>query len=108
VEKSLYDIIEKLEARVSKLEEIVEKLTAENNRVRHNEFVGMEIRDFYCNGFFGREYDLDGAIIMSNTEDSLTVRTRGGIVRTAYFTDGWEEQMKEHVLEWCDEKEEDE
>jgi hypothetical protein len=32
--------------------------------------VGKEIRDFYCNGFFGRRYDLLGAVIEGAGMDS--------------------------------------
>ena len=27
--------------------------------------IGRVIKDFYCNGFFGREYDLNGSTIIA-------------------------------------------
>lgn len=81
---------------------IEEEYEPYNKPVQYSEFVGLEIANFYCNGFFGREYDLAGSVVIDNTHDSLTVRTTEGIVRTAYFNDGWETEMRKLVKEWSE------
>jgi hypothetical protein len=80
--------------------EAIEFLLSQLNDIKHNEFVGTEITDFYCNGFFGRRYDLEGSIIISSGKDFITVRTLEGDVETAYFSDGWESQMRDFIQDW--------
>lgn len=94
--------IKALEDKVEKLEKIIEELIKEKSRVKYNEFVGIEIKDFFCNGFFGsREYDLEGAMIIENTDKILTVRKRNGQIAQANL-EGWD--MREHINEWTTEK----
>lgn len=56
------------------------------------------IRDFYCNGFFGRRYDLSGAIIEGEGEDWIVIRIENGDVSLASFTDL--EEKEKYVNEW--------
>ena len=53
------------------------------------------IRDFYCNGYFGRRYDLHNAEIIDESGYSITVRTTEGEIVTATFDDPEDkEEMK--------------
>jgi hypothetical protein len=97
--------IKLLEEKVGKLEKIIENLLKDQSRIRHNEFVGLEIKDFYCNGFFGRDYDLKGAIIIENTSKSITIRKRDGKIEQTDI-DGWD--MRKLVNDWTKETVEDE
>lgn len=36
--------------------------------------IGKKIRDFYCNGAFGRRYDLSGAEVIDESNYSLTIK----------------------------------
>ncbi|PEN97775.1 hypothetical protein CN553_12045 [Bacillus cereus] len=83
----------------------IDFLIEKSEVVRSDEFVGMEIKDFYCNGFFGRTYDLEGAIVVSNGSDWVNVRTRYGNLHTAHFTNGWETEMRSYMEEWTKERE---
>lgn len=84
---------------------IEEEYEPYNKPVQYGEFVGLELTDFYCNGFFGRNYDLEGSVVIDNTHNSLTVRTTEGIVRTAYFEDGWQlRDMRSLIKEWSEDK----
>lgn len=47
--------------------------------------VGRIINDFYCNGYFGRDYDLSGAEIIAEGDDYLVIRKENGIVETCNF-----------------------
>lgn len=42
--------------------------------------IGRTIQDFYCNGFFGRDYDLGGATIVGEGEEWLVVKKVDGMV----------------------------
>ncbi len=42
--------------------------------------IGRKITDFYCNGYFGRDYDLNGAEIIGEGEEYLVIRKENGIV----------------------------
>lgn len=37
--------------------------------------IGRIIKDFYCNGFGGRRYDLAGSVIEAEGKDYIVVRT---------------------------------
>lgn len=63
-------------------------------------FVGRAIQDYYCNGFFGRRYDLAGAIIEAQGNDYMVIRTRDGVPVFAYFDGHWESKMEELIAEW--------
>lgn len=47
--------------------------------------VGKVISDFYCNGYFGRRYDLEGAVIIHETELSITIQNADGSVDSTNF-----------------------
>jgi hypothetical protein len=80
--------------------EAIDFLLNKVSDVAPREFVGLEIKDFYCNGFFGRRFDLEGSIIIDNGCDYITIRTPNGDVETAYFDGGWKSEMREFVEEW--------
>ena len=40
--------------------------------------IGKIIKDFYCNGFAGRRYDLDSAIIEAEGTDYIILRLQTG------------------------------
>ena len=76
--------------------------------------VGRIIKDFYCNGFFGREYDFSGATIVGEGEDWMVIRKEDGKIAFADFqayrkvpgaiilvprTD-----KQEFIDSWCEEK----
>lgn len=80
--------------------------------------IGKIINDFYCNGFFGRDYDLSGAEIIAEGEDWIVIRKTNGLVDFCSFqtydhlldqdnrltgeiqiTGGWDKQ--ELINEWC-------
>ena len=42
--------------------------------------IGRKIIDFYCNGYFGREYDLSGAVIIDEGDEYIVIRKENGIV----------------------------
>lgn len=58
----------------------------------------MTIRNFYCNGFFGRRYDLENAEIIAESDYTITIRTEEGEVITAAFDDT--ETKKKMKEEW--------
>lgn len=91
----------KLEKRIEELEKKIEEMLEENNKIKHNEFKGMEIQNFYCNGYFGRHFDLAGSIIMENSPTHLTIRTRSGEWHTARFDE--DENYRDLVEEWTTE-----
>lgn len=57
------------------------------------------IKDGYCNGYFGRRYDLRGAEIEAEGTDWVVIRTTDGAPLFASFTDN--EDMEETIKEWC-------
>jgi hypothetical protein len=57
------------------------------------------IKDGYCNGCFGRRYDLHGAEIESEGSDWVVIRTKEGEPLFASFADN--EDMEETINEWC-------
>jgi hypothetical protein len=59
--------------------------------------IGKRIHDFYCNGFAGRRYDLEGSIIESEGSDWIVIRTPD---EEPVFLDlrGWDKQ--ENIDEW--------
>ena len=62
-------------------------------------YAGETIRSFYCNGFFGRRYDLSGSIVLSNTWNAVTIQTDEGEVITADL-EGWEARLAELLDDW--------
>lgn len=44
------------------------------------------ITDFYCNGYFGRRYDLDRSIIIIDESNyTITIKTENNEILTACF-----------------------
>jgi hypothetical protein len=58
--------------------------------------IGKRITDFYCNGFAGRRYDLEGSTIEAEGDDWLVLRTLDGDPAFIDFTGGWN---KEELVE---------
>lgn len=42
--------------------------------------IGKTIRDGYCNGFFGRDFDFYGSVIIAEGEEYIVIRKENGIV----------------------------
>lgn len=70
-------------------------------------FIGMEIQDFYCNGFFGsNNYDLEGAEITRIYQDDgaiiIEVKKTNSQYDYGYFQGGWADwkSVYEHLDEW--------
>lgn len=61
--------------------------------------VGRTIWDFYCNGAFGRVYDMAGSVIEAEGADWIVVRkpTKDAVFTTFYS----HEQKNEAVGRWC-------
>lgn len=47
--------------------------------------IGRIIKDGYCNGFFGREYDLCNSVIISECDEYILIRKENGVVEFANF-----------------------
>jgi len=60
---------------------------------------GKTIKDSYCNGCFGRRYDLIGSIIEAEGYDWIVIRTNEGRPEFASFTDN--EDKEECISRWC-------
>jgi hypothetical protein len=73
------------------------------NDVSLKEFVGLEIKDNFCNGFFGKRYDLYGSVIIDVGHDYVTVRKKDKEVVTGYFG-VWRIAMREFIEEWTKDK----
>lgn len=64
--------------------------------------IGKKITDFYCNGFAGRRYDLEGGIIESEGYDWIVIRLPNG--ETVFMSmAGYDKD--EYIEEWTAEKE---
>ena len=59
--------------------------------------IGKEIKNFFCNGFAGRRYDLTGSIIEAEGDDWIVIRTDEG---EPIFMNlkGWDKQ--EYIDNW--------
>jgi len=78
--------------------------------------IGRKIKDFYCNGFAGRRYDLEGSIIEHEGDDYMIIRTdKGEPIFIGFFTfdngeiykDGWHYNDKQEMIDrWCGEENE--
>lgn len=42
--------------------------------------IGRKITDPYCNGYFGRDYDLCGAEIIEEEDEYIVIRKENGVV----------------------------
>lgn len=79
----------------------VEFLLQKVNDVTDGQFEGKVITDFYCNGFFGRRYDLSGSVIVQSTSNSITIQDNDGLEWTATFSEGWQlREMAKTIREW--------
>ena len=47
--------------------------------------IGKTIRDGYCNGFFGRDFDFYGSVIIAEGEEYIVIRKENGIVAFGNF-----------------------
>lgn len=109
--------VTELESKIDELNKIIEssedssrleELEGSNKYLRNalkkakgrSSLVGKEIKDFYCNGYFGRRYDLEGSIIMEVGSDHITVRTREGNFATAHFDGDWCEVIDDTIERW--------
>ena len=71
-------------------------------------FVGRELNNFYCNGFFGRVYDLKYAKILKVYEDHsedeivIEVEKQDGAIAYGYFAGGWNDwkSVYKYLGEW--------
>lgn len=83
--------------------------------------IGRIITDFYCGGFFGREYDLCGAVIIAEGEEFVVIKKENGLVEFGTFQNwDWnrhedgtlsvgisnltcynQKQRQEMIDEWC-------
>jgi coenzyme F420-reducing hydrogenase beta subunit len=59
--------------------------------------IGKEIKDFFCNGFAGRRYDLTGSIIEAEGHDWIVIRTDEGEPIFMNLQDG---DKQEYVNDW--------
>lgn len=77
-------------------------------------FIGENIENFFCNGFFGsRTFDLRGAEILrifEEDQDTITIEVLkiNDKHDYGYFNDGWNDwkTVYEHLEEWTNEEEE--
>lgn len=61
--------------------------------------IGRTINDLYCNGYFGRYYDLDSAKIEAEGNDWIVVRKGDGTAAFASFLGNDDKQKM--VDSWC-------
>ena len=47
--------------------------------------IGRVITDFYCGGFFGREYDLSGAVIVAEADEWIVIKKENGLFEFGSF-----------------------
>jgi hypothetical protein len=71
-------------------------------------YIGEEIYDFYCNGFFGRRYDLSGSRIEAQGSDYIVIRTTDGHPSMAYFEGYSKEKMNKLIESWMSINEDEE
>ena len=68
--------------------------------------IGRIISDFYCNGYFGREYDHANAIILAEGDDFLVIKKSSGEVVSCSFQNADfqpipSEKRQELIDNWC-------
>jgi hypothetical protein len=80
-------------------ETVVSHISQNTGKVRRNEFQGLELKNYYCDGYFGsREYNMQDAIVIENTENLITARKRDGQIVQAHFDEG--EDVRVLVKSW--------
>ncbi len=47
--------------------------------------IGRTITDFYCGGFFGRDYDFSGSVIVAEADEWIVIRKENGIFEFGNF-----------------------
>lgn len=47
--------------------------------------IGKKIRDRYCNGFFGLDFDFYGSVILAGGDEYIVIRKENGIVAFGNF-----------------------
>lgn len=47
--------------------------------------IGRIITDFYCNGYFGRTYDLTGSEIIEEADEYIIIKKPNGVIDFANF-----------------------
>lgn len=47
--------------------------------------VGRIITDYYCNGFFGRDYDFSGSEIIAEGDEWIVIKKPNGIIEFGNF-----------------------
>jgi hypothetical protein len=62
--------------------------------------IGRKIIDNYCNGFFGREYNLSESIIIGEGHDWIVIKTIYDGNLFADFTNGNKQEL---IDSWCKE-----
>jgi hypothetical protein len=60
----------------------------------------IKIKESYCHGYFGRRYDLYDAIIIDESNYSITIKTTKGEIITAGFTNPIEKEEMKSI--WID------
>ena len=70
--------------------------------LRNESWIGKEIADDYCNGYFGgQEFHFKNAIVSDETPLSITVRRRDGRYFKADFDDT--DEKYEYMVQWTTE-----
>ncbi|HDR7263625.1 hypothetical protein [Bacillus sp. CH_203] len=114
---SLKEEIKRLEMLVlnskdaSRIEELekVNKQLKDSIKARKNKsrFIGKIIKNFYCNGYFGRRYDLEGSTIVDIGDRHMMISLRNGERLMTHFDEEWDEYTDKMVAEWIGEAEDD-
>ncbi|QST02587.1 hypothetical protein IMZ31_24360 (plasmid) [Pontibacillus sp. ALD_SL1] len=64
--------------------------------------VGLQITSFYCNRFFGRDYELAGSVILHAGDDYLVIRKPNGEVVSTWFEEASLEYVQSLVENWTE------
>ncbi|GAB6253626.1 hypothetical protein BCSAG_49440 [Bacillus cereus] len=95
-------------SRIEELEKVNERLKdslkAKKSKGR---FLGKSIKNFYCNGYFGRRYDLEGSTIVDIGDRHMMILLRSGERLMTHFDEEWDEYTDKMVAEWIGEAEDD-
>lgn len=47
--------------------------------------IGRVINDFYCGGFFGRDYDFSGSVIVAEEDEWIVIKKPNGVFEFGCF-----------------------
>lgn len=64
-------------------------------------YIGKTINNFYCNGFAGRRYDLDGCVIEAEGVDWIIIRKKSHAPIFMEFHGRTD--MDKLITSWCEE-----